>query len=133
MLKSKSKTNILIVVALMIVIASVKIAMMSNSSKNIDIVKNGYLESYSHMTLGEALNGYLDSPKWEEIEGEDGNTYINISGKLFFSEKEVDVLLQYLLYEESREFEYNALEYNGVAQDILVYEGLIDNAFFTTE
>jgi len=45
MLKGKSKTNIFLIVALVIIIAIAKIAMMSSSSKNIDIVRNGYLES----------------------------------------------------------------------------------------
>jgi len=54
---------------------------------------------------------------------------VNISGKCFYLGNEVNVLLQYLIYEDSHEFEYNALEFNDVAQDILVYEELIDDAF----
>jgi len=129
MLKTKSKTNIFVFVVLVIILLVVKIAMMSNSSKNIDIVRNGYLESYKHMTLGEALNGYLESPNWEEIDADDGNKYINITGKCLYLDKEVDVVVQYLIYEDSYEFEYNALAFNGVAQDIFVYGELIDNAF----
>ncbi len=129
MFKTKNKINIFVFIFLAIILSIVKITMMSSSSENIDIVRSGYLESYKHMTLGEALNGYLESPKWEEIDADDGNKYINITGKCLYLEKEVDVVLQYLIYEDSYKFEYNALEFNGVAQNILVYEELIDNAF----
>lgn len=96
-------------------------------SKEIEAVKNGTLNGYPHKTLGKAIDGFVGNPKWEEIKAEDGNKYINISGKIEYYKKETNILLQYKVKDNS--FEFNALEFNDIPQNIFIYNALIEKMY----
>jgi|GEM_PF-4303842 len=88
-------------------------------------VRNGTLEGYPSKTLGEAVDGYLLSPSWEAITADDGNTYVNISGRTSFMDSTVDVLLQYRVDADTGGFELQAFEMNDVPQNMIMYAGLL--------
>lgn len=96
-------------------------------SKEVEAVKNGTLNGYPYKTLGKAVEEFVGSPKWEEITAEDGNKYVNISGKIEYYKKETNILLQYKVSNSS--FEFNALEFNGIPQNIFIYNALIEKMY----
>jgi hypothetical protein len=51
-------------------------------------VREGILEDYPAQTLGDAVDSFFRNPRWDHIRGEDGNDYVNITGKAAFSSSE---------------------------------------------
>jgi hypothetical protein len=94
-------------------------------SEVVQMVQDGTLGAYPSQTLGEAVDGFLRNPRWEHIRGEDGNDYVNITGKASFMDSTVDMLLQYRVDRESGTFELQAFEMNDVPQNMLMYNGLL--------
>ena len=70
------------------------------------LLKNATLYGYENKTLGEAVEGFFEDPTWEKITGTDGNTYVNVSGKILYGDLEVEVILQYLV-ESDGSFTFN--------------------------
>lgn len=96
-----------------------------SQSAVVQIVQDGSLEGYPSKTLGEAVDGFLQNPRWEHVRGEDGNDYVNITGKASFMDSTVDMLLQYRVDRDSESFELQAFEMNGIPQNMLMYTGLL--------
>ena len=70
--------------------------------------------------------GFMRSPSWESLVSHDGKTYVNLKGGVLFSEKPVTAVIQFLVPEDSKEFEFNALEFNGVPQNRFVAIALLN-------
>lgn len=87
------------------------------------MVKGGTLGSCPSKTVEEMVDGFMGSPSWSSITGEDGSNYVNISGDITFHEKSVRALIQYKLNKDET-FEFNALEFNDVPQNALIAMGL---------
>lgn len=96
-------------------------------SKEVQSVKEGRLNGHPEKTLGEAIDGFMGNPKWEDIEAEDGNIYVNIKGTILYQEKEIEALIQYRVNGES--FKLNALEFNGIPQNMFMYSVLINKMY----
>ena len=58
---------------------------------------------------------------------EDGNKYVNIIGTIKYYEKDTKIGLQYKI--NGNTFEFNALEFNGVPQDMFIYGVLIKKIY----
>jgi len=99
-----------------------------SDSKIVASVKGGTFEEYPDKTLGEMVDGYFADPKWESIVADDGNTYVNISGKILYNDKEINVRLQYK-YNPDSTFKYNAMEFNEIPQNALVYGALFQKMY----
>lgn len=119
---------------LVLVIVSVGVAALylaavgggdSSQSAVVQMVQNGTLADYPSQTLGDAVDSFLRNPRWEHIRGEDGNDYVNITGKASFMGSTVDMLLQYRVDRDSGSFELQAFEMNDVPQNMLIYTGLL--------
>ena len=117
-----------------LIIVSVGIALLyvaaiggggTSQSAVVQMVQDGTLEGYPSKTLGEAVDGFLQSPSWEAISADDGNTYVNISGRTSFMDSTVDVLLQYRVDTDTGGFELQAFEMNDVPQNMVMYAGLL--------
>lgn len=97
-------------------------------SKEVKLIKNGTLYGYQNKTLGKAIEGFFKDPTWEKIVGTDGNTYVNVRGKILYGDLEVEVILQYLV-KSNGTFSFNAMEMDGVPQNIYVYNMLIQKMY----
>jgi hypothetical protein len=97
----------------------------SSQSAVVQIVQDGTLDAYPAQTLGEAVDSFFRNPRWEHIRGEDGNDYVNITGKASFMGSTVDMLLQYRVYRDAESFELQAFEMNDVPQNMIMYNGLL--------
>lgn len=102
-------------------------------SKEIQIVKNGYLNGHPERTIGDAVNNFFGSPKWESgvgIDGETkGKTLVNVKGKMMFMDKEVTAALQFIVEKENGTFRLNACELNGIPQNMIMYAALIEKMY----
>lgn len=103
--------------------------LIANTQGNVDnriiyTVKNGALFDYPDKTIGEMVEGFVGDPKWEAIVDDDGITYVNIGGSIFYNDSKVRMLLQYKINDDDT-FELQALEFNGEPQNILTYNALI--------
>lgn len=96
-------------------------------SQEVQMVKNGTLNSYPNKTLGQAIEGFVGNPKWESIVAEDGNKYVNIVGTIKYHEKDIRMALQYKI--NGNKFELNALEFNDIPQNLLMYGALIEKMY----
>ncbi len=97
----------------------------TSQSEVVQMVQDGTLGDYPSQTLGEAVDGFLRNPRWEHIRGDDGNDYVNISGKASFMDSTVDMQLQYRVDRDSGSFELQAFEMNDVPQNMIMYNGLL--------
>ena len=91
------------------------------------LVKEGSLDECPKATLGEMVDSYIGSPSWEAGESEEGDNFVNIKGTVMYSEKEVDLVLQFMVNTEKGTFEYNALEFNEIPQNNFIAFGLLSN------
>jgi hypothetical protein len=87
------------------------------------MIKGGKLGSCPSKTVEEMVDGFMGSPSWSSITGDDGSNYVNIIGDITFNEKPVRALIQYKLNEDET-FEFNALEFNDIPQNGLIAMGL---------
>lgn len=92
-------------------------------------VKGGVLYSYPNKTIEQMVNNYFSNPKWEAIVADDRKTYVNITGRISYDGEDVNVLMQYITNSDNS-FELQALEFDGVPQNIIVYNALIEAMYY---
>ena len=90
---------------------------------SISMVKSGVLDSCPDKNMNEMVNGFLGSPKWTSGISEDGQKFVNIEGRLTYAEKEVDGIIQFFVNDDR--FEFSALEFNEVPQNVLIANALL--------
>ena len=116
-----------------VVLVIMVVALLKSGGENdkyIQMVKGGTLEAYPQKTVGEAFDGYLGNPKWESGISEDGARFVNITGKIFYYDKETDLLVQFIIdNDELESFSYYACELNGVPQDNFFFLGLLEAVY----
>lgn len=129
--RSIFKKIIELIVGVVLVVVVVYYALSSGGTddKYIQIVKNGTLDAYPQMTVGEAFDGYLDNPKWESGLSEDKQRFVNVKGGILYAEKEAEIAVQFFVNEKDDTFQYNACEINGLPQTNIVVLGLFENIY----
>ena len=68
---------------------------------------------------------FMASPSWEGGKTTEGETFVNVSGGITYSEKEVNALVQFMVKSEDNTFKFNAMEFNGVPQNLFLAMGLL--------
>ncbi len=119
----------IIVVIIVIAIASGGGGGSTGDPEIISMVKNGHLSEYPQKTIGEAFNNFFGSPRWGAIVAEDGNDYVNVTGKIMFQEKKVNAAVQFKVDKDAGTFEINAFEINEVSQMNIMLIGLLENIY----
>lgn len=100
------------------------------NDKYVKMVKNGTLEAYPQMTVGEAFDGYLSKPKWESGISEDDERFVNVKGGIKYYDKDAELAVQFFITDEKEgSFEYHACEINGVPQNNFVVLGLFETIY----
>lgn len=100
-----------------------------SDSSEIKMIKESKLNINPEKTIGAAVDDFFGSPKWEKLVAADGLTYVNVSGKMFFMEKEVDGVLQFKISENGEDFEVSSFEMNEIPQNKLMLAGLLNEMF----
>ncbi|MDX8383056.1 MAG: hypothetical protein R8M45_03175 [Ghiorsea sp.] len=89
----------------------------SCTSAEVDMVKSGSLSMCSNHTLEEMVDGLFGSPSWDSGASDDGMTFVNVSGDMTFSGKEVTGMLQFTVDDKNQTFQYRAFEINDMPQN----------------
>ena len=99
----------------------------------ISIVKNGYFNGYTEITVGEAVNGFFANPKWTSgipVDEELSNfMLVNVEGNILYNEKTVDAFIQFTVDVNTGAFELYAFEMNGIPQNNIMKTSLVDSMF----
>ena len=105
---------------LILFVITIFLASCFAENENIDMVKNGSLNKYPNVTIGEVVDTVFDKVKWEAIIGEDGNKYVNMRGYLLDGSK---ALFQFrIIYDSS--WRLHALELDDEPSDINIVDSL---------
>ncbi len=91
----------------------------------VSMVKDGTLAAYPDQTIGEAVDGFFANPRWEHIVADDGNDYVNVSGRISYAGEPADAIIQYAVDTETGSFHVNAFEINDLPQSERMYLELI--------
>jgi|ETNmetMinimDraft_25_1059894.scaffolds.fasta_scaffold14935_1 hypothetical protein len=91
-------------------------------SSNVNLVKDNTLDdACDGNTIEEMVDSFMSSPEWEEVEAEDGNEYVNVTGQITYAGKPVEALIQWRVSKDGESFRYQAFELNGVPQSDAMY------------
>lgn len=126
------KTMKLIVGVILLVVFTVCALKFGGSDdKYIQMVKNGTLESYPQMTVGEAFDEYLNNPKWETGLTEDKQRFVNVTGGILYYDENAEIAVQFFVNEKDKSFQYYACEVNGQPQNDAVVLELFETIYGT--
>jgi hypothetical protein len=92
-------------------------------SGTVDIVRQGNFSDYPSKTVGQLASCYFGSAKWEAITATDGNTYVNLTGRITYLGDVVNASLQFRINGSS--WEVNAFEMNDIPQNALFRSAII--------
>lgn len=94
----------------------------------IEMVKEGRMNAYPHMTVGEGFARFFSDLQWNAVNGTDGFTYVNVDGGAISNNRPVQVFLQFKVADNGN-FECVAFEINGAAQNQQSFNALLQNIF----
>ncbi|MBS4174253.1 cell division site-positioning protein MapZ family protein [Bacillus sp. FJAT-49736] len=97
----------------------------NKDNKYVLFVKNGNLNGYPDVTVGDAFANFFSSPKWKYFKADSGEQVVEFTGFCTYMDKEVKAKLQFIVYDDSDQFDIGALEFNEVPQNALTRAALI--------
>jgi len=103
------------------------IADFSSESANISVVKDGKLDAYPDVTVGQLVDNFIGNPQWSQFLGENDENFVNATGKVSYDGREVEAVVQFTVY--GKRFVLNAFEMNGVPQDELMKATLFQKMY----
>ena len=118
--------GIMVIRSLFIYFAAITLFSLSGcEDPDADSVSQGTLGSCPDTTVGKMAESFMSSPSWESITADDGKKYVNLSGGISFQDKPVDAKVQFSLNEDNT-FVFNAFELNGIPQNTLIANALLE-------
>jgi hypothetical protein len=94
--------------------------------QNIALVKYGSLYDCPNRTLDDMANSFMNNPQWESVYSNDGRTYVNLTGGITVYNRPATALIQFNITANDT-FELQAIEYNGVPQNMFESSHLLDS------
>ncbi|MCR8853383.1 hypothetical protein [Lysinibacillus fusiformis] len=78
----------------------------------IDIVKEGYLENFSDVTVRNAFNYAFFEPYWRYYQAKTGEQVVELSGDITFQDEKGHAILQFVVDEQAKQFSLRAMKFN---------------------
>ncbi|MED4885948.1 hypothetical protein [Lysinibacillus fusiformis] len=78
----------------------------------IDIVKEGYLENFSDVTVRNAFNYAFFEPYWRYYQAKTGEQVVELSGDITFQNEKGHAILQFVVDEQAKQFSLRAMKFN---------------------
>jgi len=78
----------------------------------IDIVKEGYLENFSDVTVRNAFNYAFFEPYWRYYQAKTGEQVVELSGDITFQDEKGHAILQFVVDEQTMQFSLRAMKFN---------------------
>ena len=98
----------------------------AGDDRALSIVQDGHFTDHPEYSVGEAVACFVGNPKWSSLEAEDGNTHVNVTGRITFLDEPVDALVQFRVDKDAGTFALNAFELNDIPQNDLLKLALIE-------
>jgi len=114
---------------LLVVIGAYATSSGGASDKYVQIVKEGTLNGYPQMTVGEAFDSFLADPEWESGLSDADERFVNVKGEITYYDENAEIVVQFIVDENNKSFQYNACEINGVPQNNLVFWNLLETIY----
>ena len=92
-------------------------------------VKGGYPYAYPDQTFGEAFEQFFAAPTWTYFKAESGEHVVEFTGFMTYHDVEVKARMQFIVDDESDEFEVGALSFNDVPQAELIKAAVLAKVF----
>lgn len=136
----KIKTIITFVCIILIAISLILSRIDSNENSNaIKDVQTGYLTYYSQdITIKQAFENFFGSPAWNAGKADDDNypemdgmQLVNFTGTCVFDGDEVNMLIQFVVEENTDEFYLYAVEMDGEPLNDLEIEYLMTRVYLS--
>ncbi len=80
----------------------------------IDIVKEGYLENFSDVSVRNAFNYAFFEPYWRYYKAKTGEHVVELSGDIAFHGEKGHAILQFVVDEQTQQFTVYATKFNDV-------------------
>lgn len=88
-------------------------------------VKNGTLNSFPDQLIGDAFEDFFSSGDWKYFQADTGEQVVEFTGFCMYMEEKVKARLQFIVDEDTGNFEVGALSFNEVPQNELTIETLL--------
>lgn len=99
------KSKAPIVIAIILIVMVIIVVLVGSGDKYVDLVKDGHLESYPNMPIGEAFDNFFYEPEWKSFEAKDGSTIVEFNGECTYINEDTVCTFQFEVKENSGEFE----------------------------
>lgn len=126
-------------VFLCVVFMGVLVGYVFNAKKDItdhdyiDLVKDGYLENFSDVTVRNAFNYAFFEPYWRYYQAKTGEHVVELSGDITFQDKKGHAILQFVVNEETQHFSLQAMKFNDVVFNQQEKQKLVGMVYRTWE
>jgi len=101
-----------------------------NKDKYISVVKEGTLNGFPDMTVGEAFENFFDDPEWESFEDEDGRIIVEFNGGCTWGGEDANCCIQFEVDEDGESFETYYADIDGDSLNdfeiVAMYEVIYD-------
>lgn len=88
-------------------------------------IKTGTFDWCGKATIGDLVDNFFADPKWEVIDGQDGNRYVNLTGGISYYDRPARALVQFSYPDSNERFEIAAFEINGEGTSELMIGQLV--------
>lgn len=126
-------------VFLCVVFMGVLVGYVFNAKKDItdhdyiDLVKEGYLENFSDVTVRNAFNYAFFEPYWRYYQAKTGEHVVELSGDITFQGEKGHAILQFVVNEETQQFSLQAMKFNDVVFNQQQKQKLVSLVYRTWE
>lgn len=126
-------------VFLCVVFMGVLVGYVFNTQKDItdhayiEVVKEGYLENFSDVTVRNAFNYAFFEPYWRYYEAQTGEHVVELSGDILFQGKDGHAILQFVVNEQTEQFSLRAMKFNDTVLNTAQKQQLVGLVYQTWE
>ncbi len=109
--KSKKILTIVLSVVAVAVIAVICVSVFSTDY--VSVVKDGALNAYPDVTVGETFEKFFAEPSWETFEAESGERIVEFKGVCEYYGEDADCTIQFEIEDDDETFEIYTIELDG--------------------
>ena len=92
------------------------------------IVREGHLDKYPDIKIGDVYGEFFSNPQWKYFESENGKKVVEFSGNCQYEGKEINVRQQFVLNDD-KTFSVGALAFNEISQNQLMGGALMAKVY----
>lgn len=118
------------VAASFMIIAIIFTGCADKGERNIQLVKNGTMDSNPNVPIGKAFSQFFDNGTWKSFKSKKGNTIVEFKGNCYYLDENVSMTIQFKILNDEQ-FNLQYIEINGVnipeEMQPAVLQGILEN------